>query len=102
MCRCPGVLWCLAISSAAAYIADTYTVSIMAGAVCAYLLYRSASVYAAVPIYYVVVAYTFPAALTVPAVYIAYSVVAPLRGRTTVYYNLRYLSHTNIRFVVLV
>ena len=60
----------------------------------------SASMHAAVSIYYVVVAYTFPAALLVPAVYIGHCVVAALWGRATVYYNLRYLSHTNIRFGV--
>ena len=47
------------------------------------------------------VADTLPAARFVPAVYIAYGVVASLCGRTTVYYNLVYLSHLNIHFGVL-
>ena len=73
----------------------------MPGAVRAYLRHWSASVYASVPVDNVMVADTLPATRFVPAVYIAYGVVASLCGRATVYYNLVYLSHLNIRFGVL-
>ena len=65
---CPGVFRRLVVSSQASDITDTDTICIMPGAVCAYLLYRSAGVYASVPVDNVMVADTLPATRFVPAV----------------------------------
>lgn len=100
--RCACVLWFLIVSSHTADIANADTVGVLSGAVCAHYLYIAPGVYAAVAIDNIVVAYPVPALLSVPAVYIFHCVVAALRGRATVYYNLCNLSHNlNIRFVVL-
>lgn len=100
--RCARVLWFLIVGSHTADIANADTVGVLSGAVCAHYLNVAPGVYAAVAVDNIVVAYPVPALLPVPAVYIFHCVVAALRGRATVYYNLCNLSHnTNIRFVVL-
>ena len=96
------VLWCLAIRSAATDRANSYTVGVMPGAVRAYLRHWSASVYASVPVDNIMVADTLPATRFVPAVNIRHGVVSALGRSATVQYNFLNLSHTNIRFVVLV
>ena len=100
--RCAGVLWCSAVSSAAADIADTYTVRVVSYGVRADLLYRSATVYTAVAVDYKVVAYTLPAPLFVPEINICHGVVSALWGGATVYYYLINLTHTKSHFAVFV
>ena len=98
---CSGVLWCLAVGSAAADIAHSYTGGVVAASVSSYLLYWSAWVHGSVAVYDVVVAYALPASLLVPAVNIGDGKVSALWCGRTVYDNLVDLTHINIRFVVL-
>lgn len=100
--RCARVLWFLIVGGHTADIANADTVGVLSGAVSAHYLNAAPGVYAAIAIDDIVVAYPVPALLPVPPVYIFHCVVAALRGRATVYYNLCNLSHNlNIHFVVL-
>ena len=90
---CAGVLWCSAVSCAAADIADAYAVCVLPYGVRADLLDGSAAVYTAVAIDYIVVADTLPASLLVPVINIGHSEVAALGCRAAVYDYLVDLSH---------
>ena len=76
------------------YIADPYTGSVLAGAVCA--SYRNVApwFYCTVKVYYVVVAYIVKSARFVPAAYIGSRIVTPLRRIRAVDYYLLYISHS--------
>lgn len=99
---CSRVLWCLAVSSAAANIADANTSGVVSAGVRAGDIYWSARVHRSVAVYDVVVADTLPASLLVPAVDIGDGKVSALWCGRAVYNNLVDLTHISSRFVVLV